>query len=646
MDIDFNIAGHIRLWTHAVHKVLDIRRRTVKRGEDFATYRLPASGFLFTVNGGAQLRLDGVAYTAKNFHVLHAGKGACLDIVVTEEQLHFYLILYKAFLPPWRIPMVKSLMDDGNPFQSRYGISPRHPLALLRLTELMEYSWHQQGGLERLHVKALFHQFIFELMRQLQEQVQADTAAQAIRYIHEHYADSLTLEELASMLDCSPRHLSRMFKERTSCSPIDYLIRYRIDKAKELLLHTEASLSQIASEVGFQDRYYFSRMFKKHAGVTPSGYKQHAERSARPYCPLPLARSSIALSYPQPYNVNEVDNHYHKDREGVFTMNRSTRRLTVLSLLLSLTLLISACGTNPGAAGESQTPAASHTPEPAAAERVLKDSLGNEVKVPSKPQRIIGSYLEDHLVALGVKPVAQWSVKQTNVQAYLQEALKDVPLIPSDLPLEVVTSFQPDLILIDSAEMVAGDKYAQYAKIAPTYTVGMDKNNDWRQELLEIGKVLDKNAEARQALDTYEAKVKEAKEQLNKSIGTKSAVAIWHSKKNFYVVHEKMSSGDVLYRDLGFTVPAAVKEISASSKNNWNALSLEKLADMDVDYIFLVNSNGKDASEELQRPLWKNIPAVQKGQIYEFGLEKSWLYTGTIANTRMIEDVLKSVIKP
>ena len=90
---------------------------------------------------------------------------------------------------------------------------------------------------------------------------------------------------------------------------------------------------------------------------------------------------------------------------------------------------------------------------------MLKDVLGHEVKVPAHPQRVIASYLEDHLVALGVKPISQWSVGKNSVQGYLQKELKDVPTIASDLPFEAVLNFKPDLIIMDSASMVEGDKY-------------------------------------------------------------------------------------------------------------------------------------------------------------------------------------------
>ena len=105
----------------------------------------------------------------------------------------------------------------------------------------------------------------------------------------------------------------------------------------------------------------------------------------------------------------------------------------------------------------------------------LKDAAGHEVTIPDDPKRIIGSYLEDYLVALNVTPVAQWTVGNNSDQGYLQEKLSDVPRISYDLPYEDVLSYEPDLLLIDSNTMVEGDKYAQYSKIAPTYVVKMVK---------------------------------------------------------------------------------------------------------------------------------------------------------------------------
>lgn len=327
------------------------------------------------------------------------------------------------------------------------------------------------------------------------------------------------------------------------------------------------------------------------------------------------------------------------------------RKFAFATILLSLTLLLSACsgGTSSGPSGTNgNTSAASgenQGTELQSTERLLTDSLGHEVKVPANPERIIASYLEDHLVALGVKPVAQWSVAQgKTVQNYLQYELQDVPTIPFELPYETVMSFQPDLIIMDSAETVAGDKYEQYSKIAPTYSVGTEQNNDWREELLTVGEVLNKSEEAKKALAEYDVKAEEAKKKLQDAIGEKSAAVLWPLGKNTFVVHEKLSSGDVLYRDLGMKVPAVVQEISASAVANWNEISAEKLAELDADYIFIVSS-AVPMEELLADPIWAGLPAVKNGQIYEFDNESSWLYTGVIANGQIIDDVVESILK-
>ncbi|WP_137744798.1 ABC transporter substrate-binding protein [Robertmurraya siralis] len=279
-------------------------------------------------------------------------------------------------------------------------------------------------------------------------------------------------------------------------------------------------------------------------------------------------------------------------------------------------------------------------------ERVLTDAMGNEVTVPANPERVIATYLEDHLVALGIIPVAQWSVKDgTSIQGYLQGELKDVPTIPHDLPFEAVQQFSPDLLIMDSASMVEGGKYEQYNKIAPTYVIGTEENNDWRDELLRVGEVFGKEDEAKKVLEEYDAKAKGAKEQIENKLGNPSAAAIWLVGGSFFVVSDSLSSGAVMYQDLGLQVPKVVQEISASAESNWNAISLEKLVELDAEYLFLINSDSASGSSALNEALWKNIPAVKAGNVFEFTPDESWLYTGAIANGQIIDNILKSIVK-
>lgn len=157
-----------------------------------------------------------------------------------------------------------------------------------------------------------------------------------------------------------------------------------------------------------------------------------------------------------------------------------------------ISILLAACGNQPSSSSDTTNEKSTN--------RVLTDAIGHAVTIPKNPQHVIAPYLEDHLVALGIKPVAQWSVKGgTSIQGYLQDSLKDIPTIEFDLPYEAVTSFNPDLIVIGSPEIAEGEKYEQYSKIAPTYVMGAEDNN-WRNKLLTMGEIFGQTDTAKKSL--------------------------------------------------------------------------------------------------------------------------------------------------
>ncbi|MFZ4844058.1 ABC transporter substrate-binding protein [Enterococcus casseliflavus] len=314
-------------------------------------------------------------------------------------------------------------------------------------------------------------------------------------------------------------------------------------------------------------------------------------------------------------------------------MKQWSKRSTWLTLLAACSLtLLGACSTN----NDSTDSSGSATTSSEIA-TTFTDAMGNEVTVPENPQRVIGSYLEDYLVALGVTPVAQWTVGNDSDQAYLQDKLAEVPRINYDLPFEDVLSFEPDLLLMDSNSMVEGDKYDQYSKIAPTYVVTNGEDVTWRERLTDIAKVLHKEEQAAQVEADYDELVAATKETYADQIQGKSIAVLWVVNNSVFMVSETKSSGQLLYHELGFEVPTLVSEISESATADWSAVSLEKLAELDADYLILVNSDkGADFFSE---QVWQNLDAVKNNRLWEFGPESSWLYNGPIAYTKMIEDI-------
>lgn len=284
---------------------------------------------------------------------------------------------------------------------------------------------------------------------------------------------------------------------------------------------------------------------------------------------------------------------------------------------------------------------ANSTDDSASNTRTLTDAQGHKVEIPDNPQRIIAPYLEDYLIALDEKPLAQWTVGQGKVQEYLQEDLKDLPTINFDLPYEDVLDFEPDLLLIESDAMVEGGKYEEYEKIAPTYVVKNGTNVSWEETLEDVGKVFNKQDKAQTVKEDYQKAVENGKEKLQDKIKGKSATVIWVTNNSAFMVAQGRSSGRLLYEDLGFEIPKLTKEISEDAQADWEQVSLESLSQLDSDYLFLVNSDQSAAM--FDDPLWENIPAVENNQLFEFGPESSWLYNGPIAYNQMLEDVKNSL---
>lgn len=95
----------------------------------------------------------------------------------------------------------------------------------------------------------------------------------AIEYLETHYHEPITLGDVAQTLYVSSFYLSRMFKRELNINFVDYLNEMRIKKAKELLKDVKYKTYEVAEAVGISDPHYFSRLFKKYEGITPTEYK-------------------------------------------------------------------------------------------------------------------------------------------------------------------------------------------------------------------------------------------------------------------------------------------------------------------------------------------------------------------------------------
>ena len=187
----------------------------------------------------------------------------CNSPQLSDTQLaHFYSLLHhtlttqglgRTFLHPnGRLLGLLWNVDDNTPFAlNQLGL----PLALGTVVDDVE-------GLP----------FSFASIKQSEQTPQkfSQTIMDVLQYIDQHFCQEVSLKQMADLYYINPSYLGALFKKELSVPFTDYVNRKRIERAVHQLKHTNLKVYEIMDEVGFSDKSYFLRLFKKHTGTTPS----------------------------------------------------------------------------------------------------------------------------------------------------------------------------------------------------------------------------------------------------------------------------------------------------------------------------------------------------------------------------------------
>ncbi|RED86327.1 AraC family transcriptional regulator [Cohnella phaseoli] len=637
---------HTTIWNHTAVKISDIRHIAMSPGETMEGYRLPASCFMYSTRGRASVALDGVTHQAESFYLLHGAKGMQLE-VAAKESFDFYLLFYRTTLVFSRWKEIGRLLTRSDPFSIQYGFRPSEPLGLYSCLRSMERTWTEGGKLGRLQATGLFYQFVHELLWQLktdeEKLVKTDFVTSATRYLHSHYQDSITLQSLAEQLNYSVRHFAVSFKQQTGVSPIEYLIRIRISHACRLMAETGASLRDIASQVGYPDVYYFNRIFKKQTGLSPSRYQAQARQLQQAKdSPFILSGLHIGTKKAQRYIRHGNDNHYQYNAGGSSYMKRNSKSAILFSMLISLTMVLSACTTGGGsginnAAGSaviapSASSAAAVETETTnkAATRVISTEKG-DVEVPLNPQRVVVMYLIGDIAALGVKPVG---ISEIYAGAAFTDRLTDADSLGPeyDVNPESVMALKPDLIIV-ATEFT----YDKLKSIAPTVYVPYEKLTT-EQRIEMLGKVFGKEQEAKALLEDFRKNVETSKQKLQAAGVLDKTVTIMEggAKEMFVVQSTHFGRGSQLIYDyLGMEAPDVIQNnMNASESEAGKSVSMEVLPEYAGDYI--VRSSWEGMDDLSKNKIWNSIEAVKAGRIIEaeFGL---FFYTDPLSLNKQLD---------
>ncbi|WP_054026304.1 ABC transporter substrate-binding protein [Bacillus sp. FJAT-28004] len=314
--------------------------------------------------------------------------------------------------------------------------------------------------------------------------------------------------------------------------------------------------------------------------------------------------------------------------------------LIIVAVLMML--VMAACSANNGSTKETDGSANKATDAASDSVRVVASEKG-EITIPSNPRRVIGLSVvyPEFLQALGVTPIAVQNY-HADFPSYLQEPFKDVQKmgIAETPDFEMILAAEPDLII---APAWWSDKdYDQLTKIAPT--VLLPQRDDWRDELKDIGKVLNKEDVADKVIQDLVDQEAAAKAKLDTLVGDETVMYMMIMPKSVVLYGENIDRGSFIHKTLGLKPIANFPQTEQSL-----SISLEKLPEYNPDHLIvqLDDENNEVIQQSykdmLNSALWKNMKAVKNNQVYVMG-GKEWFSLGMspLANNYAIDVVLKA----
>lgn len=164
--------------------------------------------------------------------------------------------------------LYQSLMWSIYPLMEKVGIAANELFS-------RQQSAHLAGrALQTSNDLYLWFEYIIHMIEQKFTEQDQDVIARVQRYIRDHLADDLNRNDIANEVFLSPDHLSHVFRERTGSSLSEYIIEQRMEKAKTLISTTRTPIQKIATETGYNNIPYFTKLFKRYTGMTPKEYRK------------------------------------------------------------------------------------------------------------------------------------------------------------------------------------------------------------------------------------------------------------------------------------------------------------------------------------------------------------------------------------
>jgi AraC-like DNA-binding protein len=243
-------------------------------GEDLQPHQHPFYQLVYVIGGEADGHLDGTEFRLSRGALMLARPGQTHGLHSSETDPLRTLDTKFAV----RDPELRSELDRiSGPLHDETG-------AILDLMDELRDEGERGGRWRRISCDSLLARVAVALVRlnndggdlsadPLSRTIDSEAIREAIRFIEDHYAEEISTEDIAAAAGFSRQHLAKKFHEECVVSPHEYLLHYRIHRAKELLRETDRPIKEITSAVGFRSLHHFTRAFHAVAGAPPGQWR-------------------------------------------------------------------------------------------------------------------------------------------------------------------------------------------------------------------------------------------------------------------------------------------------------------------------------------------------------------------------------------
>lgn len=236
---------------------------------------------VFILSGKGRYRIGPASYEIREGDLILLNPGVRHQALAIEGNGTPSTEFYVAFSDIWILDQPENTMPlpaSGSPILHTTGELYQRLFKICASMEA-ENALHRQG--HYYMIKSYLVQMLLLVIREQYEPVKASggctfqsrnrkyVVEQILNYFESHYNEKISLDQIAENMYLSPFYISKIFKSETGDTPISHLINIRLEKARELL-EEGGSIQAVAAQVGYDDAYHFSKLFKKRYGVAPS----------------------------------------------------------------------------------------------------------------------------------------------------------------------------------------------------------------------------------------------------------------------------------------------------------------------------------------------------------------------------------------